>query len=118
MTGKQRLSSITATKTWIDGWRNPTTSGSSSAKRPEESRTSSDTVLLPFQGKIVYDGLLSSHNVMFGAGSRRMLNDSYRAVKQGLGIVASLPAEMASVAGKEPVKTTTKRKPRNPFPGR
>ena len=77
-----------------------------------------DTVLLPFQGKIVYDGLLSSQNVMFGAGSRRMLNDSYRAAKQGLGIVTSLPVEVASVAGKEPVKTTTKRKPRNPFPGR
>ena len=66
-------------------------------------------MLLPFQGKIVYDGLLSSHNVMFGAGSRRMLNDSYRAAKQRLGVVTSLPVEAPSVlTSKPPIKTQPK----------
>jgi len=49
------------------------------------------TVLLPFQGKIVYDGLLSGHNITFGGGIKRILNDSYRETKRELGIITKLP---------------------------
>jgi len=49
------------------------------------------TVLLPFQGKIVYDGLLSGYNLTFGGGIKRMLNDTYRQAKAGFGIITSLP---------------------------
>jgi hypothetical protein len=35
-------------------------------------------VLLPFKGKIVDDGLLSSFAITFGPGIRRRLNDAHR----------------------------------------
>jgi hypothetical protein len=50
------------------------------------------TVLLPFRGRIVYDGLLAGYNVTFGAGIRRDLNESYNEAKERSGIVTSLPA--------------------------
>jgi hypothetical protein len=51
-----------------------------------------DTVLLPFEGYIVIDGLLTRHGITFGAGIRRMLEDSYRNAKANGRIVTSLPA--------------------------
>ena len=53
------------------------------------------TVLMPFKGRIIYDGMLNSYNVTFGGGIKRSLNDSYREAKQHLGIVTSLPIEFA-----------------------
>ena len=50
-----------------------------------------DAVLLPFKGKIIYDGLLSSYRVSFGGGIKRSLNDTYREAKDRLGIVTTLP---------------------------
>jgi Domain of unknown function (DUF6398) len=47
--------------------------------------------LLPFQGQIVFDGLLNSYNISFGPGYRRSLNESYNAAKNRMGIVTSLP---------------------------
>jgi hypothetical protein len=52
-----------------------------------------ETVLLPFKGKIVYDGLLSSYNISFGGGIKRMFNERYRQAKVRQGIVTSLPIE-------------------------
>ena len=50
------------------------------------------TVLLPFKDKIVYDGLMTSyHRISFGAGIRRSLNGSFKEAKLRHGIVASLP---------------------------
>jgi hypothetical protein len=49
------------------------------------------TVLLPFRGKIVYDGLLSGYNVIIGGNMTRELNDAYNAAKRRHGIVTSLP---------------------------
>ncbi len=49
------------------------------------------TVLLPFKGMIVYDGLLSSYRISFGPGIRRSLNESYQEAKARHGIVTSLP---------------------------
>jgi hypothetical protein len=46
-----------------------------------------DTVLLPFKEKIVYDGLLAGPglSLLFGPGIRRMLNESYREAKDRYG---------------------------------
>jgi hypothetical protein len=49
------------------------------------------TVLLPFQGRIVYDGLLTGHNLIIGSNMTRELNDSYNDAKKRYGIVTSLP---------------------------
>jgi hypothetical protein len=49
------------------------------------------TTLLPFKGKIVYDGLMSGYNITFGSGIRRSLNESYMEAKDDFGIVTSLP---------------------------
>lgn len=48
-------------------------------------------VLLPFQGKIVYDGLLSAYRISFGPGIRRRLNGAYKEAKATHGIFTSLP---------------------------
>ncbi len=49
------------------------------------------TVLLPFRGKIVYDGLLWGYNILIGPNMRRDLNATYNAAKKRYGIVTSLP---------------------------
>ena len=49
------------------------------------------TVLLPFKDKIVYDSLMSSYRISFGPGIRRSLNDSFKEAKARDGIVTSLP---------------------------
>ena len=49
------------------------------------------TVLLPFKDKIVYDGLMSRYNVSFGPGVRRSLNESSKEAKTRHGIVTALP---------------------------
>ena len=56
-----------------------------------------ETVLMPFKDKIVYDGLLSTYNISFGGGIKRSLNDSYREAKERLGIVTSLPITSAPI---------------------
>lgn len=48
-------------------------------------------VLLPFKGKIIYDGLLSPYRVSFGPGIRKRLNETYKRAKEGNGIITSLP---------------------------
>jgi hypothetical protein len=48
-------------------------------------------VLLPFQGKIIYDGLVSGFNITFGGGMKRMLNEEYKQAKEAFGIITSLP---------------------------
>ena len=49
------------------------------------------TVLLPFKDRIVYDGLMSSYSISFGSGIRRGLNESFKDAKERHGIVTSLP---------------------------
>lgn len=49
-----------------------------------------DTVLLPFKGKIVYDGLLGFQNIYFGGGIRRSLKETYMRAKQNNRIIDSL----------------------------
>lgn len=39
------------------------------------------TVLIPFEGKIICDSLISNYNVRFGANIKRSLNEHYRQLK-------------------------------------
>lgn len=54
-----------------------------------------NAVLLPFNGRIIYDGFLSSFNVSFGKGIREDLKMSYNETKEKIGII--------EVIGKPPV---------------
>jgi hypothetical protein len=49
------------------------------------------TTLLPFKGRIVYDGIVSAYNITFGPGIRRRLNQEYKVAKAIGGIITSLP---------------------------
>jgi hypothetical protein len=56
------------------------------------------TVLLPFKDKIVYDGLLNTYRISFGPGIRRSLNESFKEAKARHGIVTSLPLSERTLA--------------------
>jgi len=60
------------------------------------------TVLLPFKGVIVYDGLMSSYNISFGPGIRRNLNEDFKEAKARHGIVTSLPMSDEPLPAKAP----------------
>ena len=64
------------------------------------------TVLLPFKGRIVYDGLLNYYNIYFGSGIRGNLKEIYMAAKQNRRIIETLEPE------RQPPKK--KRAPRKP----
>lgn len=66
------------------------------------------TVLLPFKGRIVYDGLLNVYNIYFGSGIRGNLKEIYMAAKQNRRITETLEPE------RQPPKK--KRAPRKPPP--
>lgn len=53
-------------------------------------------VLLPFKGKIVYDGVLGRYNVLFGGGIRSRLREEYMAAKQNERIITTLEPERAA----------------------
>lgn len=61
-----------------------------------------ETVLLPFKGMIVYDGLLTSYNISFGPGIRRSINESFKEAKARHGIVTSLPMSSEPLPPKAP----------------
>ena len=69
-----------------------------------------EALLLPFKGKIVFDGLLSGFNISFGGGIKRMLNDSYRKAKQRQGIVLSLPVQSIPISTAITKKKTTRKR--------
>src|SRR5215472_8644132 len=60
------------------------------------------TVLLPFKGVIVYDGLMSSYRISFGPGIRRNLNQDFKEAKARHGIVTSLPMSKEPLPPKAP----------------
>ncbi|HLN31704.1 MAG TPA: DUF6398 domain-containing protein [Gemmataceae bacterium] len=60
------------------------------------------TVLVPFKDKIVYDGLMTSYRISFGPGIRRSLNESFKDAKARHGIVTSLPMSHETLAPKVP----------------
>jgi hypothetical protein len=62
-----------------------------------------ETVLLPFKDKIIYDGLMTCYSISFGPGIRRVLNQGFNEAKLGHGIVTSLPlSDQPSVRTKTP----------------
>jgi hypothetical protein len=48
------------------------------------------TVLLPFKGKIIYDGLIEGYNILFGPGLATSTSNTYRAAKLQGRIIESL----------------------------
>jgi hypothetical protein len=50
-------------------------------------------VLLPFKGKIIYDGLLQGYSIFFGRGISSELKETYMVAKQHGRIIESLPAD-------------------------
>ena len=48
------------------------------------------TVLLPFRGRIIYDGLVSGYNITFGGGVKRTLSEEYKQAKEAFGIITLL----------------------------
>ncbi len=71
------------------------------------------TVLLPFEGRIVYDSLLAYQPISFGGGVRRMLADSYRRAK----LVTSLGppvTPLATLTVGPPAKPSKPAKPAKP----
>ncbi|MFL5661287.1 MAG: hypothetical protein ACJ8BW_08030 [Ktedonobacteraceae bacterium] len=53
------------------------------------------TVLLPFEGRIIYDGLLQWYAVVFGPGIRARLNTEYRNAQEREGVITTLePADV------------------------
>ncbi len=56
-----------------------------------------EAVLLPFEGKIVYDSLLNPYTISFGAGIRARLKDDYRDAQERGQLITSLdPSDPAS----------------------
>jgi hypothetical protein len=49
-----------------------------------------ETVLIPFQDKIVYDSLFNVFNISFGRGMRSSLKESYNAAKKKSGIIEQM----------------------------
>jgi hypothetical protein len=70
-------------------------------------------VLLPFQGRITYDGLLSVYSILFGGGMRSSMKETYNRLKRQEGVIEQL----VGPDGKPQVRTSLKRgKPRKPAP--
>jgi hypothetical protein len=75
-----------------------------------------DAALLPYEGRIVCDGLLGLYSVLFGSGFRRSLAESYQEAKRGAGIITTLvagdaPAAAPKPARKEPAGKSSPKKP-------
>ena len=66
-----------------------------------------NVVLLPFNGQIIYDGLIAPYSVTFGGGARRNLNEDYNRAKEAFGIITSLGDQSAPL----PPKPKKARKP-------
>ena len=67
-----------------------------------------NTVLLPFKGKIVYDGLLGFYNISFGSGIRAHLKEIYLIAKDNNDIIETLdPVALASAPAVSPSPKAT-----------
>jgi hypothetical protein len=59
------------------------------------------TVLLPFRGQVIYDGLLESYQIVFGSGIRSSLREDYLRAKQRGEIITHLEAGAPAAARPE-----------------
>jgi hypothetical protein len=55
-----------------------------------------DATLLPFNEKIIYDGIIAPYSIVFGGGIRRDFTDAYQEAKSRFGIILSLPFSVKS----------------------
>ncbi|MFQ5614007.1 MAG: hypothetical protein ACE5H9_17940 [Anaerolineae bacterium] len=66
------------------------------------------TVLLPFQGRIIYDGLLQTYSIFFGGGIKGNLKEIYMAAKQNRRIITTLDPTLQAIeqeqARRKPVR--------------
>ena len=53
-----------------------------------------EAILLPFKGRIIYDGLLSGYSIHFGGGIRSNLNRTYMIAKQRNRIITTLEPDL------------------------
>jgi hypothetical protein len=51
-----------------------------------------NTVLLPFEDRIIIDGLMAGYGISFGPGIRASLDDLYRSIQERGGLIRRLPA--------------------------
>jgi len=58
-------------------------------------------VLLPFKGKVIYDGLLKPYSISFGSGIRSSLKEQYLAAKQQGRIIKTLEPELVKETPKK-----------------
>jgi hypothetical protein len=63
-----------------------------------------EAILLPFKGKIIYDGLLSGYSIHFGGGIRSNLNRIYMAARQKGRIITTLEPDAETPIPVEPRK--------------
>ncbi|MCJ7596082.1 MAG: hypothetical protein MUO52_15055 [Desulfobacterales bacterium] len=59
------------------------------------------TVLLPFKGKIIYDGLMQVHPILFGGGISSELKEIYLTAKQNRSIIESIEPETQQTGEKK-----------------
>jgi len=52
-----------------------------------------ETVLLPFRGRTIYDGVMQTSSIYFGPSIRRSLNETYQAIRESRGIIERLDAQ-------------------------
>jgi hypothetical protein len=55
-----------------------------------------EAVLLPFKGRIIYDGLLNAHHIMVGPGMEHGLKEELRRIEREKALVASLDESPAA----------------------
>ena len=53
-----------------------------------------DMVLLPFMGKVIYDGIASGYNIAFGPGLRRNIKEWFAESQKMYGIFETLNGEL------------------------
>ena len=73
-----------------------------------------DAVILPFKGKIIYDGLIHIYRITIGPTMRKNMNEEYKSSKEKYGIITSLPFDESkprtvrkAPAKASPAKTAT-----------
>jgi hypothetical protein len=64
-----------------------------------------EAILLPFKGRIIYDGLLQSYSVIIGGGIRSNLDHTYTVAKHKDRVITTLEPELAAPKIIKPKKT-------------
>jgi hypothetical protein len=53
-----------------------------------------EVALLPFKGKIIYDGLISSYRIQFGKTIRSSMDNQFKIAMEKYGVITTLPFEV------------------------